>query len=56
MHEVIYDFLVVHTVASQKNWVTSQKVYTFSTDPHEVYTGKFYVLDNSANDHQHLTN
>ena len=54
MHEVTYDFLVVHIRASQKR--LGDKCIHFPTDPHEIYTRKSYFLDNSANKHTHLTN
>ena len=57
MHEVTYDFLVAHIKASQKSSGDKPKsVYIFLQTPHEVYTGKSYFLDNSANKHPILTN
>ena len=57
MHEVTYDFLVVHIKASQKSLGDKPKsVYIFLQNPHDVYTRKSYFLDNSANKHQHLIN
>ncbi len=57
MHEVTYDFLVVHINASQKSLGDKPKsVYIFLQTPHEVYAMKSYFLDNSANKHQTLTN
>ena len=57
MHEVTYDFLVVHIKASQKSLGDKPKsVYIFIQSPHEVYTRKSYFLDNSANKHPNLTN
>ena len=57
MHEVTYDFFVVHIKASQKRLGDKPKsVYMFLQTPHEVYTRTFYFLDNSANKHPNLTN
>ena len=57
MHEVTYDFLVVHIKVSQKSLGDKPKsVYIFLQTPHEVYTRKSYFLDNSADKHPILTN